>query len=97
MFVLLALCLLVGGVVVIPLILVALVLRLVLGIALLPIRIAWLLFRLGAGLLLGVCGLIVAAGMFVLIPLLPILLVVGAIWLIVRLFRGRPATRLVAG
>ena len=94
MFVLLILCLFVGCLIVVPLILVALLLKLVIGLLLLPFRIAGLALRLAAFLVVGVSGLVLA-GTILLIPLLPIVALVGAIWLMLRIFRGRPAARLV--
>ena len=97
MFVLLVLCLLVGCAIVLPLLLVGLVLRLVLGVVILPFRLAWLVVRLGAGLIFGVLGLVLTASMLILIPLLPVIALAGAIWLIVRIVKGRPVARLAAG
>ena len=93
MFVLLLLGLVVGGLIVLPLLLVALALRLAIGLALLPFRIAGLAIRLALGLVVGLVGLILA-GAVLLIPLLPIIALVFGIWMIVRLGRRHPATGL---
>ncbi len=95
MFVLMVLFLLVGCLIVVPLILVGLVLRVVIGLALLPFKIAGLAIRLTAGLVIGLIGLILAGAML-LIPLLPIVAVICGIWLIVRLSRRQPAARLAS-
>ena len=79
--------------VVVPLLLVGLAVRLVIGLALLPFRIAGLAIRLTLGLVVGLVGLILAGAML-LIPLLPIIALVGGIWLIFRLSRRHPAAGL---
>jgi len=76
--------------VVVPLLLVGLALRLAIGLLLLPFRIAGLAIRLTAGLVIGLVGLILA-GAVLLIPLLPIVALVGSIWLIFRLSGRHPA------
>ena len=93
MFVLLILGLFVGCLIVVPLLLLGLALRLALGLALLPFRIAGLAIRLAVGLVVGLVGLVLA-GAVLLIPLLPVIALVGGIWLIVRLSRRHPAERL---
>jgi hypothetical protein len=93
MFVLLILGLFVGCLIVVPLLLLGLALRLALGLALLPFRIAGLAIRLAVGLVVGLVGLVLA-GAVLLIPLLPVIALVGGIWLIVRLSRRHPAARL---
>jgi len=95
MFVLLILCLFVGCLILVPLLILGFVLRLVIGLVLLPFQLAGLAIRLGLGLVVGLVGLILA-GAVLLIPLLPIVLLVGGIWLIVRLSRRHPAARLAA-
>lgn len=91
MFVLLLLGLLVGCLIVVPLLILGLVLRLVIGLLLLPFQIAGLAIRLTLGLVFALVGVILA-GAVLLIPLLPIIALVGGIWLIFRLSRRhRPA------
>ena len=79
--------------IVIPLLILGVVLRLVIGLALLPFRIAGLAIRLTVGLVLGVVGIILA-GAVLLIPLLPVVALIGAIWLIFRLSRRHPTAGL---
>jgi len=79
--------------IVVPLLLVGLVLRLAIGLALIPFRIAGFAIRLMLGLVVGLVGLILA-GAVLLIPLLPIIALVGGIWLIFRLGRRHPAAGL---
>jgi hypothetical protein len=95
MFVLLILCLFVGCLIVVPLIFVAQVLRLVIGLALLPFRLVGLVLKLAVFSVLGVVGLVLA-GTVLLIPLLPVVALAGAVWLMLRLFRGRPAPGLAS-
>jgi len=95
MFVLLILCLFVGCLILVPLLLVGIVLRLLIGLVLLPLQLAGFAIRLGLGLAVGLIGLILA-GAVLLIPLLPIVFLVGGIWLIVRLSRRHPAAGLAA-
>jgi hypothetical protein len=90
MFLLVILALFVGSLILVPLIIVGLVLRLVLGLVLLPFRIAGFAIRLGLGVAFGLIGMLLA-GTVLLIPLLPVLAVALGIWLIVRLGRRRPA------
>jgi hypothetical protein len=80
--------------IVLPLLLLGLVLKLVIGLALIPFRIAGFAIRLTVGLVIGLIGLILA-GALILIPLLPIVAFVGAIWLLFRLIRRHPAPGLV--
>ena len=94
MFVLLILGLLVGCLIVVPLLLLGLVLRLVIGLVLLPFQIAGLAIRLTLGFVVALIGLILA-GAVLLIPLLPIIALVGGIWLIFRLSRRQAPARLV--
>ncbi len=89
MLALLVLFVLVASVLVVPLLLVGLILRLVIGLAILPIRLAALVIRLGLGLAFGLAAIAVG-GTLLLIPLLPVLLLAGAIWLVFRIVRGRP-------
>ena len=95
MFVLVILGLLVGCLIVSPLLLVGLVLRLVLGLVLLPFQIAGFAIRLTFGLVAALVGLVLA-GAVLLIPLLPIIALIGGIWLIVRLSRRHQPARLVS-
>ncbi len=87
---LLILALVVASVIVIPLLLLGLVVRLAIGLVLLPLRIAGLAIRLTLGLV----GLALAGVLLLLIPLLPVILLVGGIWMLFRLARSRPAARL---
>ena len=95
MFVLLILGLLVGCLIVVPLLLLGLVLRLVIGLVLLPFQIAGFAIRLTIGLVAGLVGLLVA-GAVLLIPLVPIVALVGGIWLIFKLSRGHQTARLAS-
>jgi len=95
MFVLLILCLFVGCLIVVPLLLVALALKLAIGLVLIPFRIAGFAIKLVLGLAVGLVGLVLA-GTVLLIPLLPIVALVFGIWLILRLSERHPATRLAA-
>jgi hypothetical protein len=79
--------------IVVPLLLVGLVLKLLIGLVLIPFRIAGFAIRLTLGLVVGLVG-IVLAGAMLLIPLLPIAALVFAIWLVLRLTRRQPAARL---
>ena len=100
MFILLILALFVGCLIVVPLLLVGLALRLAIGLVFLPFRIAGLAIRLALGLVFGlVLGLVglLLVGTVLLIPLLPIVALVGGIWLIVRLARRPAAAQLAAG
>ena len=80
----------VGFLLLIPLLILGFVLRLVIGLILLPLKIAGFAVRLGVGLALGLVALIATCAV-VLIPLLPIVFLVGGIWLIFRLSRRQPA------
>ena len=93
MFVLLILCLLVGCVIVVPLLLLWLVLHLVLGLALIPLRLAGLVLRLA----LGLAGMVLAAALILIVPLLPILALGGAVWWLVRLAGGGRRAHAPAG
>jgi hypothetical protein len=95
MFVLLILGLIVGCLIVVPLLLIGLVLRLVLGLVLLPFQIAGFAIRLTLGLVVALVGVILA-GAVLLIPLLPIIALVGGIWLIFRLSRRRAPAQLLS-
>ena len=79
--------------IVVPLLLLGLALRLAIGLALLPFRIAGLAIRLTIGLVLGLVGLILA-GTVLLIPLLPVIALGCAIWMIFRPSRRHPAAGL---
>ena len=93
MFVLLILCLLFGCLIVVPLLLVGLVLKLAFGLILLPFRLAGLALRLALGLVFALLGLLMLGGML-LIPLLPVIALVAAIWLLLRIARRRPLAHL---
>ena len=95
MFVLVILGLLVGCLIVIPLMLVGLVLRLILGLVLLPFQIAGFAIRLTLGLIAALVGLLLV-GAVLLIPLLPIIALIGGIWLIFRLSRRHQPARLAS-
>ena len=96
---LLVLAFLMAVVVLVPLVAVKLVFNLALGILFLPFRILGFLMRLvfgvfglaarvvfsGVGLLFGLLGLILA---LLVAPLLPLLLLVGFVWFLARLFRA---------
>jgi hypothetical protein len=94
MWVLLILGLLVGCVILVPLLLLGLVLRLVIGLVLLPFQIAGFAIRLTLGLVAALFALFMA-GTVLLIPLLPIIALIGGIWLIYRLSRRNTPARLV--
>jgi hypothetical protein len=97
---LLLLVLFVGFLLLIPLMIVGLALRLLFGIVLLPFKLAGLAIKLTFGLVAGVVALVVglavvvaavlAVGAVLLIPLIPVLLAAGGLWLIWRLARRRP-------
>jgi len=95
MFILMILGLLVGCLILVPLLILGFVLRLVVGLVLIPFQLVGFAIRLGLGLAVGLVGLVVA-GAVLLIPLLPIVFLVGGIWLIVRLSRRHPAAGLAA-
>jgi hypothetical protein len=100
MVVLLTLALVVAFLLVIPLLLIGLALKLVIGLVLLPFRLAGFAIRVAFGLVFGlIFGLVglIFAGAVLLIPLLPIIALVAGIWLIVRMTRRRPAAPLVTG
>ena len=87
MFALVFLGLLVGFLVVLPILLVVAVLRLALGLVLLPLKLVGVVAKLTIGLLVGVLALVAAV---VLVPLLPIVFLVGTVWIVARLLRRRP-------
>ena len=95
MLFLLILGLLVGFLIVVPLLILGLVLRLVIGLVLLPFQLAGFAIRLALGLVFGLVGLVLA-GAVLLIPLLPVVALIGAIWLLVRLTRRHPQAPLAA-
>ena len=66
----------------IPLVLLCLVLRIAIALVMLPFRIAGLAIRLT---------------FLLLIPLLPVILVVGAIWMLFKLVRSHTGARLATG
>jgi hypothetical protein len=94
MAVLLMLLLFVGCLILVPLLILGLVLKLVLGLVLIPFKVAGLAIRLALGMVFGLVGLVLAGSAVLLIPLLPILFLAGLIWLIVRLSRRQPAAHL---
>jgi len=94
MAVLVMLFLFVGCLIVVPLLILGLVLKLVLGLVLIPFKVAGLAIRLALGMAFGLVALVLAGSAVLLIPLLPILFLAGLIWLIVRLSRRQPAARL---
>ncbi len=94
MFKLLAGLVAVGLVALIGFVLVCILVRLVVGLVLLPFKIALGvlggLLKLGLCLLLcGLLGVFVLGGL-VLLPLLPLLLLAGIVWLVVSLLRPSP-------
>ena len=93
MFVLLILCLFVRCLILVPLLLVALALKLAIALVLIPFRIAGFAIKLALGLTFGLAALVLA-GTVLLIPLLPIVALVFGIWLILRLSRRQPTTTL---
>ncbi len=95
MFALVILGLFLGCLILIPLLILGFVLKLLIALVLLPFQLAGFAIRLGLGLAVGLVGLILA-GAVLLIPLLPIVFLVGGIWLLVRLIRRQPAPRLTA-
>ena len=98
---LLLLVLFVGFLLLIPLMILGLALRLLVGIIVLPFKLAGLAIKLTFGLVAGIVALVVgvaavfaaalAVGAVLLIPLIPVLLAAGGLWLIWRLARRRPA------
>jgi hypothetical protein len=94
MIALFLLALFLAFVIVVPFLLAGLVLKLVIGLALIPFRLAGFAIRLTVGLVIGLVGLILA-GALLLIPLLPIVALVGVIWLLFRLSRRHPTAGLV--
>ena len=91
MLVLLVLFVFAACLVLVPLLLVGLALRLMFAVVLLPFRLAGLALRLAIVLAMGLLALLMA-GSLLLVPLLPIAALIGAIWLLARLVRGRPTT-----
>ncbi|HEX4823658.1 MAG TPA: hypothetical protein VFV19_05070 [Candidatus Polarisedimenticolaceae bacterium] len=91
--------LLLAMVLVVPLMLVGLFLRLVFAVVFLPIRLAAFGLKLTFGLVFGLLGLVVGGiglaiaflvfGAILIVPLLPFLLLAGAVWLMWRLLRRR--------
>ena len=96
-----ALCALVA----LSLLLIGALFKVLLFVILLPFKILQAAFGLLAGILAGagkvalvlialVGGGLLAAGALLVLPFLPVLLLVGAVWLVARLFRPRPALNL---
>ena len=92
-----------GAFVLVPLLL----LKLVFGLVFLPFKLVGLVFRVvfgalgglvrvGFGLVGVIGGLLAMAFFLVLLPLMPLLLVGGFVWLVARLARPRPAVRFIA-
>ena len=104
MFVLMALF--VGFLLLLPLMIVGLLLRLIFGLAMLPLKLAGFAIKLTFGLVAGLVGLVVGlallavfvvtAGAFLLIPLLPIVLIGGAAWIVWRILRRKPRPNVYA-
>lgn len=102
---LIALAVIVAAVIVLPLLLLKLLLGLFFGLVMLPFKILGGLLR-GVGALLGlgvkligvgfglVFGLLVLVVTLVLLPLLPFLLMAGAVWLLVKVLQPPSAVRL---
>jgi hypothetical protein len=97
------LCILFVGFVVLPLVL----LKVLLALVFLPFKILGALFRVAFGLVGGIfkvgfgllglfVGLLAAFVVVVLIPLLPLLVLGGIVWLVARALRPRPALRVIA-
>lgn len=93
-----------GALVVIPLLVIAVVGRLLLAVLLLPFRLVGALVGAAAGILgfflkllaagaALILGAVVVVGGLVALPLLPVLLIVMMIWLAARLFRSGPQVR----
>ena len=91
----------VGCLLLIPLLILGLALRLLVGIVVLPFKLAGFALKLTFGfvaalvaLVLGVAvavAAVLAVGAVLLIPLIPVLLAAGGIWLLWRLARRKPA------
>ena len=82
-----------GFLIVLPLVILALLIRLAIGVALIPLKILGFAVRLSLGLVLGLVALILA-GAVLLLPLLPFLLLAFVVWMVVRLVRRHPASSL---
>ncbi len=93
MFVLLILCLFVGCLILVPLLFVALALKLAIALVLIPFRIAGFAIKLALGLSLGLAALVIA-GTVLLIPLLPIIALGVGIWAVLRLSKRQRAATL---
>lgn len=93
MVALLVLLVLFGFLIALPLLLLGLLIRLAVGVALIPLRIAGFALRLSLGMALGLVAFVLAAAVL-LIPLLPFLALAFAAWMIVRLTRRHPSSRL---
>jgi hypothetical protein len=96
-----------GMVVVLPILVLSLVFRVALGLLLLPFHILGAVVKVFAGLaggvlrlFFGAAGLLTfgAAALFFLVflPLLPLFIIVGGIWLVARAFRPARAARVVS-
>jgi hypothetical protein len=93
-----------GAVVLVPLVILGVLLKLLALLIFLPFKILGGILRLGFGVVglalkvlfsgIGLAFGLVALVLFaVLIPLLPVLLIAGAVWLVVRSSRPRPLVR----
>ena len=88
---LLFLGLFVGFLVLLPVLFLFVLLRVVLGLALLPLKIAGGLAKVLLGLFVGILALLAAVFALVLVPLLPIVFLIGTVWILLRLLRRRPS------
>ena len=84
-----------GFLIALPLLLVALLIRVAVGVALIPLRIVGFAVRLSLGLVFGLVALLLA-GTVLLLPLLPFVALAFVAWMIVRLMRRHPAAQLAA-
>lgn len=100
MFGLVILGLMVGLLLVVPILILGVVLRLVIGLAVLPVKLAAVAVKLALGLVVFVVAFCVGAvalalvvavlGATLLLPLLPLVLLAGAGWIAWRVLRGKP-------
>ena len=90
------------AVIALPLLLIGLLFKALLFLILLPFRIVgWVfgalfavvgaLLKVGLFFAAAIAGLFLLGGAVILLPLTPILLIIGFVWLLARLFRPRPA------
>ena len=102
---LLGLLLVFAALVIVPLLILKLFLHLLIGLVLLPFKILGGLFRLLGGIV-GFAGKLIGLGFglvggmlamvlaLILLPLLPFLVVIGGLWLLVRLCASTPPVRI---